>query len=216
MERIINFDKLIELDYKPNPYLENLFSDNENFFSANQVKKYVISLLQNLPDPLLVCFQEQGWKILCTNQRELEKEYGYDFTIYGLTDFEKKEIICYADINYLHETIYHEFGHFLDLALNISSSDQWKLLYENEIKCCGSRYFTQKDNKAECFADALLFYLCESNKKNYTLRKTIKLFSCIFTNIEDLLDLPEVKHNFQKNNSTDHLLRNLNPETKFL
>lgn len=191
-------DNLIIYDYEQKTsYKSLLFRKSFDFYSIEQLKKTVDEYISVIPRSILFMFQKYGWHIILTNRRNLEQEYGYDYEIYGLTDYDRQQIIIYAkDESAIQQSLYHEFGHFLDYLLDLSGEKDWFDIWNEEKEYYDSAIFTQADNPAENFADAFLWYLtCTRSNR---LIQTEKLFRNITENLDYILVLPEIEENYQK------------------
>ena len=89
--------QFIIYDYEQQISYKDLIFDKEiGFYSLSQLKEVTENCIEQIPESLLKTFEELGWKIVLTNKQNLEKEYKYDYEIYGLTDYIKHEFIIYA------------------------------------------------------------------------------------------------------------------------
>lgn len=194
----------------------------DTIMSLNELKCIVKDVVSLVPNEILSRMEEDGWKIIITNQRNLEKEYNFDFEIYGLTDFSKKEILIYANPFAIKYSIPHEIGHYVDSVLEfISQSSEWKDIFNKEkedvSKMKGdlkNNYFILYDTPEEFFAECFGAYLLMSNndkemlKRSHLLNFSMKCISKIIK-IFPYLEKKEVKTVEQYNDRTTFY------ETKF-
>ena len=118
-----------KIQYTRGNIVHNFLFNNDTkewFLSEKQAKACVEPYLSKIPESLLIAFKNEGWKITITNEN-LEKRYGYDFEIYGVTDREDKHIYVYSYEDAIKYGLGHEIGHFVDIYLgNVSFTRDWK------------------------------------------------------------------------------------------
>lgn len=217
--------KNICYDFKaPTNFRDYIFGKihEDTIMSLDKLKCIVEGVIALIPNEILSRMEEDGWKIIITNQRNLEKEYNFDFEIYGLTDFSKKEILVYANSTAIKYSIPHEIGHYVDSILDfISQSTEWKDIFQREqgdipkIKSdLRDNYFILYNTPEEFFAECFGAYILMKDLEKEMLRKGHLLHSsmnCIGKIIKILpyIEKKEVKIVEQYNDRTTFY------ETKF-
>ena len=163
---------------------------NLDFFSRKQVEENINTMLEQIPQRLLEATIKTGWKMIVTNTRKLEDECGAPGQIYGYTNFEKREILVYADKNGIEISLPHELAHFLDVLTNISISPEWKKIYKSEydMYLTMKNHFTSPRYASECFADAFMVYIMQPKYLKQNVPMTYKVIENVFEYIEYLLD----------------------------
>lgn len=122
----------IEYEFEPkitiNDYIFNRLNQNINEFATiEQLKEGVEKIIKCVPEQIIKIVEKEDWKLIITNKRDLEKQFGIEYKIFGITNFKEKEILVYAQKDPLKFSIIHEFGHIIDNYLNtISLSEDWK------------------------------------------------------------------------------------------
>lgn len=161
-----------------------------DFFTEDQIRHKINEILSKMPDKLLNVADSLGWKIIATNNRNLEVECGALSEVYGYTNFEKKEFVIYTTIKGIEESLPHELAHFLDMLIGVSNSREWGSVYNEEKELYERlRYrFTAVNQKEECFSDAVMLYVLDNNCLKRYCPKTYKVINNIFTYIEYLLN----------------------------
>lgn len=176
-------------DFEPK-FVVNDFIFNKNnvssgdFFSLDELQAEVRGRLENIPKEILKIVNKEDWLLIITNKRNLEAEYNVDFKVYGITDFEKKEIVVYAQKDPILFSIPHEFGHIVDKYFNdISKTDDWiKIANEYAASAVDRRdsYFTNTD-PSEFFADCIAAYsLNQSIFDSYRMRDILDIIERMF------------------------------------
>jgi len=162
------------------------------FFSAKQLITAIETRLKSIPESLIKRFNDDGWTCIVTNQRNLEREYRYNYRISGLTDYAKKQIIIYAEWDSIQYSLPHELGHFLDYSLGtITKSGKWVRVFNYDsqhIPADKTHYFTEPNLKEEFFADAFLLY-CDDKTTPRGMEDSFKVI------VKSLEALPYVKSN---------------------
>ena len=172
MQKNIFMDFSPKCDYKKWVFngITNNKENNLDFFSKAQIIEEVENVLSKIPNRLLEATILTNWKIVVTNNRNLEEECGAPKQIYGYTNFNKKEIVVYATKEGIEISLPHEIAHFFDVLTDISISKEWQSIYneEKEIYLTMKNTFTTPKYKSECFADAFMYYIIykESLRKN--------------------------------------------------
>ncbi len=186
----------IEYEFEPkitiNDYIFNRLNQNINEFATiEQLKEGVEKIIQCVPEQIIKIVEKEDWKLIITNKRDLEKQFGIEYKIFGITNFKEKEILVYAQKDPLKFSIIHEFGHIIDNYLNtISLSEDWKHITDVYAK----RAVNHRDNfftneiPSEFFSDCVLTYCI--NKElfgEYNMAEIVSIIERI------ILILPYVK-----------------------
>ena len=168
----------------------NKENEELNFFTSEQVENKIADVLSRIPKRILDVAFELGWKIIATNNRNLEAECGALGEIYGYTNFRDKEFVIYPTLKGINESLPHELAHLLDVLLNVSSSKEWlKVFNEEKEQYEKMRYtFTAPDQKEECFADAFMLYIFDEKRLEKLAPKTYKVIKNIFQHVDYLLN----------------------------
>lgn len=201
-------EKCIEFDYtaKNNSLEDFLFSKKVEFLTESHLRDAVQEYLNKIPKQLLNIFSEEGWTCVITNTRNLEKEYGYNFEIYGLTDYNKKQIIVYATQDGINFSLSHELGHFLDCYLgNISNTQSWKYIYDRfntNRSYVDARYFSDKDTPAEYFANCFLLYVNDKNSLKRISSSAYEFFEKTLTHLKYIRE-------YTSRNATENIVEKL-------
>lgn len=192
MQKNIIIDFIPKCSYKDWVFNEivTVKKNNLDFFSKEQIVEEVNNILSKIPDKLLEATILAGWKIVVTNQRNLEEECGAPAQIYGYTNFNKKEIVVYATKEGIEFSLPHELAHFFDVLTDISISKEWQSIYNHEKDTyLTMKYtFTTPKYKSECFADAFMFYITNKEKCKKSIPKTYIVIDNIFKYINYILD----------------------------
>ena len=147
------YTPLDEMDFPNIP--DELLQYGENW----QARNAVIRAYDNLPTRLITRFLDNGWE-LCYDG--LHEEFPEHEDAVGMTDFSNRKI--YLDTNVSEETVYHEFGHFLEYTLGIE--DKSNHCYMNESsraeELLGSYAMT---NCKEYFAEAYAYWMNPDNDR---------------------------------------------------
>lgn len=204
--------KNIIIDFIPkNDYKSWVFNgivghkeNNLDFFSKEQVIEEIDRILSKIPNKLLEATILTDWKIIVTNQRNLEEECGAPAQIYGYTNFNKKEIVVYATKEGIETSLPHEIAHFFDVLTDISVSKEWKIVYDQEKDSYFSMKFTFTTPKyqSECFADAFMFYITNKEKCKKSVPKTYNVIDNVFKYINYILDEDCIKKYQEKQKNT--------------
>lgn len=167
-------------------------------FNKKEVQEKVEETFRIIPKMILDRMEEDGWSFVFTNTRNLEKEYNFNFQIYGLTDFSNKQILVYANAKAIRYSIPHEIGHYVDSVMRyISNKSHWEFLFELEksdaVKIHFEDYFVLFRTPEEFFAECFGAYLLMSKEEKEML-KTKKLLQKSMDVIERILRVfPYVK-----------------------
>lgn len=176
----------IKYDFEPK-FVINDFIFNKNnvssndFVSLNELQTEVENRLKRIPKEILKIVNKEDWLLIITNKRNLESEYNIDFKVYGITDFEKKELIVYAQKDPIMFSIPHEFGHIVDKYFNnISKTNDWIKIANKYVASVvdGNSYFTSTDS-SEFFADCIAAYCLQINKRIFDSYKMNDIFDII-------------------------------------
>lgn len=124
-----------------------------------QARNAVIRAYDNLPVRLTSHFLDSGWE-LCYDG--LHEEFPEHEDAVGMTDFSNRKI--YLDTNVSEETVYHEFGHFLEYTLDIR--DKSNDCYLNESRHAEELLgnYAMADSK-EYFAEAYAYWIDPDNDR---------------------------------------------------
>lgn len=188
-------NKNIIIQFEPTiTYKTYIFSNNPSreteYFCHKLLIDNLNNILNKIPKKILDKYNSDGWKIIITNTRNLEKEFGYNFKIHGCTLYEEKQTIVYAN-KYGIEAIPHEIAHYLDSLINISQTIEWKEIYEKEKDFYKGTYlidfFTKIDSKEECFADAFLAYIMNKDSLKKHAKETYNVINNIIEYIDYLI-----------------------------
>lgn len=185
---------IIEFQPKSN-YKDWIFKNvnnnkNLDYFSKKQIEELIDKVLTKIPNRLLDALEILGWKIIVTNTRNLEEECDSNIKIYGYTSFEKKEIKVYATKEGINESLPHEIAHFLDSIINLTNSNEWRKIFNEEKDSFKmmSNYFTYSNYPSECFADAFMVYIIDACQLKRYSSKTYSVIENIFEYIEYIID----------------------------
>lgn len=180
--------KNILIEFSPKiTYKEWVFYEGNgrinDFFSENQLIDYLEEILEKIPSKLLDSYEKNGWKIIITNQRNIEEDYNFEYEVYGCTDYEQKTTIVYANKNGI-DSLLHELAHYLDSLIEISKTIEWENIYKKEQIFYKSEdlkdYFTATDSQFECFADAFLVYILNKDLLKRKSERTYKIINNLF------------------------------------
>ena len=124
-----------------------------------QARNAVIRAYDNLPARLTTRFLDSGWE-LCYDG--LHEEFPEHENAVGMTDFSNRKI--YLDTNVSEETVYHEFGHFLEYTLGIrdKSNDCYLTESSHAEELLGD--YAMTDFK-EYFAEAYAYWIDPDNDR---------------------------------------------------
>lgn len=196
----INLDLNIEYDIKPiftkATLMNFLCQDSDNdCLTLNETKKCVKKYLSKIPDQILNVFSQKNWKIVITNEK-LEEKFGYNFEIWGLTDFENKTIYTYASEKAINYGLGHEIGHFIDMYMgNLSDTMQWENLVQTiNTKVTTSYYFTLgicENKNQEYFADYFMLYINDNDLAKICSSKVYSFWNKLFLNLNEIIRVIE-------------------------
>lgn len=125
-----------------------------------QARNAVIRAYDNLPRRLVTRFVDTGWEFCYSG---LHEEFPEHEDAVGMTDFSNRKI--YLDTNVSEETVYHEFGHFLEYTLGIKNMSYQCYSSESDAakEILGTYAMT---NFKEYFAEAYAYWMNPDNDRD--------------------------------------------------
>lgn len=174
------------------------------YLSLNHLKANVIAQLNKLPQCLLEKFQDEGWKIIITDEiGYLEKKYNFSYEVYGCTDYENKQIYVYAYNLAIKYSLIHEIAHFIDNYLGkISESKEWKYIQNLHSHWNYKYYFTDndKENPCEFFANCVSLYFNNEKELKRIDKQAYDFIYNLFENINYLIEIKLSDYNMNEYN----------------
>ena len=149
------------------PEINVNYINKDDLVSDRTVKTVAVALAE-LPSELLAQFNEDGYHlVLQKDPITLSYANNSTYRAVGLYAPYNDEIVVYAGLGGVKETVVHEFGHyFAEIYNNIDQSREWKSIYQQEWEgfYYEDRNFHHIGSNEEYFAAAFNWYINKPDK----------------------------------------------------
>lgn len=164
--------------YQPTP---SFIKELSITFESPFYKSYCDYLL-DIPPNILNKFKAQGWQIVFGDTYLKEYEKKNSIKVIGLTSYSKKTIYILEK-----ESIYHEFGHYVNNLFGISEKYNYVFLEEKESSRELFREYALTNSReyfADCFSYWIRYGEDENKMQNFkeVLPETYEIFYQLYKN----------------------------------